>query len=152
MSFTESSQKDAKNRIKKVMTFGTFDLFHPWHVYYLSEAEKLGDSLSIIIARDARVRTIKGRAPHDSEDIRQSNVAHAFRDAEVILGDEQDIFAPLRAYQPDILVFGYDQRVPEEKIRELFPAIEMMRIGGFEPERWKSSILRAAKEQNEDTI
>jgi bifunctional ADP-heptose synthase (sugar kinase/adenylyltransferase) len=28
-----------KNRI--VMTFGTFDLFHPGHIYYLSEAKKL---------------------------------------------------------------------------------------------------------------
>ena len=28
-------------QLKKVMAFGTFDLFHPGHIYYLSEAEKL---------------------------------------------------------------------------------------------------------------
>jgi glycerol-3-phosphate cytidylyltransferase-like family protein len=41
MSFTESSHLDAKNRAKKVMAFGTFDIFHPGHVYYLTEAERL---------------------------------------------------------------------------------------------------------------
>jgi glycerol-3-phosphate cytidylyltransferase-like family protein len=60
----------------------------------------------------------------------------------VILGDESDIFVPIRLYEPDILVFGYDQQVPEEQIRELFPEIEIVRIGSYEPERWKTSLLR----------
>jgi bifunctional ADP-heptose synthase (sugar kinase/adenylyltransferase) len=67
MSFTESSQRDAKNRIKKsdsllrnppferVMCFGTFDLFHPGHIYYVSEAGKLAREMTIVIARDHRV-------------------------------------------------------------------------------------------------
>jgi glycerol-3-phosphate cytidylyltransferase-like family protein len=74
-------------------------------------------------------------------------VSHAFRTAEVILGDEEDIFAPLFIYTPDILAFGYDQRVPEEKIKELFPTIEIARVGSYEPEKWKSSLLRAQKEK-----
>ena len=61
---------------------------------------------------------------------------------QVILGDEKDIFVPLRLYKPDILAFGYDQYVPEDKIRQLFPDIEIVHIGGYETERWKSSILR----------
>jgi FAD synthetase len=124
------------------MCFGTFDIFHPGHVYYISEAEKLGDSLIIVIARDARVTKIKWRPPHDSEDIRLTNVSCAFRNATVILGDASDIFAPLRQYAPDILAFGYDQKVPEEEIRELFSHIEIVRIGGYEVEKWKSSLLR----------
>jgi glycerol-3-phosphate cytidylyltransferase-like family protein len=60
----------------------------------------------------------------------------------VILGDASDIFAPLRQYAPDILAFGYDQKVPEEEIRELFSHIEIVRIGGYEVEKWKSSLLR----------
>lgn len=127
---------------KRVMCFGTFDIFHPWHNYYLSEAKKLGESLIVVIARDKRVEKIKWRPPQDLEHIRLSNVADTFRNAEVILGDEDDIFFPLRKYSPDILAFGYDQKVPEEKIRELFPEIEIVRIGWYEPEKWKSSLLR----------
>jgi glycerol-3-phosphate cytidylyltransferase-like family protein len=73
--------------------------------------------------------------------------------ARVILGHESDIFAPIRELSPDLLAFGYDQRVPEEKIRELFPDIGIVRIEGHEIEKWKSSILRIeqAKILDEDT-
>ncbi len=47
-----------KERIT-VMTFGTFDMFHPGHEYYLSEARKLGDTLITIVARDVTVTRIK---------------------------------------------------------------------------------------------
>jgi FAD synthetase len=42
-----------------VMTFGTFDLLHPGHLHYLSEAKKLGDYLITIVARDATVERLK---------------------------------------------------------------------------------------------
>lgn len=96
----------------------------------------------IVIARDARVEKIKWRLPQDTELIRQQNVANTFNEAQVILWDELDIFAPLREHHPDILVFWYDQRVPEDIIREKFPQIEIVRIGGFETNKWKSSLLR----------
>jgi glycerol-3-phosphate cytidylyltransferase-like family protein len=74
--------------------------------------------------------------------LRQKHVQDAFPEATVILGDVDDIFAPLMKYQPDILVFGYDQRVPEEKLHELFPTLVFARIGGYETDTWKSSKLR----------
>jgi glycerol-3-phosphate cytidylyltransferase-like family protein len=69
-------------------------------------------------------------------------VKKAFPKASVILGHESDIFAPIREFSPDLLAFGYDQRVPEDNIRELFPDIEIVRMSGYEVEKWKSSILR----------
>ncbi len=69
-------------------------------------------------------------------------VKEHFPGAEVILGHSCDIFAPIRERSPDLLSFGYDQRVPEEKLRELFPTIEIVRIEGHEPDKHKSSILR----------
>jgi hypothetical protein len=44
-------------------------------------------------------------------------------------------------------VFGYDQLIPEEELHELFPAIAMERIGGFETEKWKSSLLRSEQKK-----
>jgi bifunctional ADP-heptose synthase (sugar kinase/adenylyltransferase) len=67
MSFTDSSHSDAKsiqkNRDKPlldkefdhVMCFGTFDIFHPGHEFYLREAQKFASKMTIVIARDARV-------------------------------------------------------------------------------------------------
>ncbi len=74
----------------------------------------------------------------------------AFPDADVILGDESDIFAPIRTLHPDLLAFGYDQRVPEEKLHELFPTLEFVRIGGYETEKWKSSKLRIRKQNQKN--
>lgn len=128
------------------MCFGTFDIFHPGHVYYLSEAEKLAPDMTIVIARDTRVEKLKGQKTYNSEDVRLKNVANAFDKSGVILGDEEDIFVPIRQLHPDVLAFGYDQRVPEEQIRKLFPDIEIVRIGWYQTDKWKSSLLRDIKE------
>ncbi len=124
------------------MCFGTFDIFHPGHEYYLSEAQKLADTMTIVIARDHRVSAGKWRDPVHDELLRRDIVERAFPDARVILWDESDILAPIRKYQPDLLAFGYDQRVPVELLHEKFPQIEIVRIGGYETEKYKSSILR----------
>jgi FAD synthetase len=124
------------------MTFGTFDIFHPGHQYYLSEAKNLADHMTVVIARDHRVFSGKWRDPLHDEQTRLQWVKTAFPEATVILGHESDIFAPIREHTPDLLAFGYDQRVPENKLEELFPHIQIVRIGGFETEKWKSSILR----------
>ncbi len=150
MSFTESSQRDAKNRIntsqkqrfQHVMCFGTFDIFHPGHEYYISESAKLARHMTIVIARDHRVFSGKGRDPIHDELLRKQSVERVFPHAKVILGNESDIFAPIREIWPDILSFGYDQGVPEDKIHELFPNIEIVRISWYETEIYKSSILR----------
>lgn len=110
------------------MTFGTFDLFHPGHRYYLNESSKLADSLIVVIARDHRVFSGKGKNPIHDEISRYNSVVENFPNALVVLGDESDIFAPIRKHSPDILSFGYDQKVPEDKIRELFPRIQVVRI------------------------
>jgi cytidyltransferase-like protein len=151
MLVADSYHLDAKNSTKNthkkhynhVMCFGTFDIFHPGHQFYLSEAQKLADTMTIVIARDHRVFSGKWRDPVHSEQLRRDMVERAFPDAHVILGHESDIFSPLRELQPDLLAFGYDQRVPEERIRELFPHIEIVRIEWYETEKWKSSILRS---------
>jgi glycerol-3-phosphate cytidylyltransferase-like family protein len=67
MSFADPNLLDAKNSAKNtdknipkeyfghVMCFGTFDIFHPGHQFYLSEAAKLATCMTIVIARDHRV-------------------------------------------------------------------------------------------------
>lgn len=44
---------------KIVMAFGTFDVFHPGHEYYLTQAKKYGDILIVVVARDKTVEKVK---------------------------------------------------------------------------------------------
>ena len=42
--------------MRRVVATGTFDILHPGHVLYLSEARKLGDELYVIVARDSTIK------------------------------------------------------------------------------------------------
>ena len=56
------------------MGFGTFDVLHPGHLFYLEELGRLGDKLIIVIARDKNVARIKGNPPHFNETERLQTV------------------------------------------------------------------------------
>ncbi len=55
----DSLKAHGEKQFDHVMTFGTFDIFHPGHVFYLSEAQKFADTMTVVIARDARVLRVK---------------------------------------------------------------------------------------------
>ena len=129
-----------------VMTFGTFDRFHPGHEYYLREAHKKWDRLITIIARDSTVGRIKWKLPRDTEDMRLWNVLASGLTEQAILWSLSDPYQAILTYTPDILCFGYDQNsfngiALEQFLQEHHLVPEIIRIDPFEPEKWKSSLL-----------
>ena len=134
----------------RVMTFGTFDNFHPGHLSYLSQAGFFGDELIVVIARDKNVLKIKGRLPIEDEIVRQHKVENAIFDlglkGEVILGSLEDRWQVVRKYRPDIICLGYDQKVDLEALEEIISSerffCEIKRLEPFHPEKYKSSLGR----------
>lgn len=126
------------------MGFGTFDAVHPGHLFYLNELKKLGDELVIVIARDDNVERIKGRRPHFSEAERKAAIEKTGLADKVVLGHESDFHKVLHDHEPDVLGFGYDQRVNIDQLQLKFPNIEMVRLSSHQPEKYKSSIIKAA--------
>lgn len=59
----------------RVLTLGTFDLFHPGHLRLLRRASKFG-ALYVGVNSDRFVETYKGRPPTEDEKRRLYNVAH----------------------------------------------------------------------------
>ena len=49
----------------RVMASGVFDIVHPGHIHYLTEARKLGDELFVVVASDAIVERRKQRPVMD---------------------------------------------------------------------------------------
>ena len=91
----------------RVLATGTFDLLHPGHVLYLTEARLLGDELYVIVARDSMIK--HKPKPIISEEQRLTMV-NAFKIVDrVVLGSETDMFEPLKEIRPDIVAIGYDQ-------------------------------------------
>lgn len=100
----------------KVMATGTFDLLHMGHIYYLKEAEKLGDKLVVVVATDKTVRRLK-HEPVNPEEVRLNLIKELKVVDEAYLGHEDDIYEIVEEIKPDIIALGFDQIHDENTIK-----------------------------------
>jgi len=100
--------------VTRVVAQGTFDLLHPGHVHYLSDAAGMGETLHVIIARSENV-THK-EPPVIPDEQRREMVAALKPVDEAHLGHPEDIFVPIERIDPDVIALGYDQHHDEEKL------------------------------------
>ncbi|WP_292392364.1 FAD synthase [Methanoculleus sp. UBA303] len=116
-----------------VVATGTFDILHPGHLYYLEESRKLGDELSVIVARDANVKHKPRPILPEDQRLRMVQalkpVDHAF------LGDLHDMFRPIAEIGPDIITLGFNQHFDEENLRQRLRSrglnADVARIAGY---------------------
>lgn len=133
-----------------VLTFGSFDILHEGHHYYLSEAKKYARQLITILARDITIERVKWKAPYYGELTRKKYLEASWLSDKVELWVLENPFIWLEKYRPKIIVLGYDQRgkfVDElpAKLKELWLSQTLiLRTESLEPERYKSSKLREA--------
>lgn len=92
----------------KVMATGTFDLLHMGHIYYLTEAKKLGDALVVVVATDSTVKKLK-HDPITPQEIRVNLIKQLKMVDEAYLGHEGDMYTIVEEIRPDIIALGFDQ-------------------------------------------
>ncbi len=126
--------------MSRVILFGTFDLLHPGHEFVFNEAAKLG-TVTVIVARDTSVERIKKRKPMETEVIRAENIRKKFPAFTVELGSSTDFFEPILKHKPDLILLGYDQKLPPGIAEEMLPA-PVLRLPGYKPEVFKSSLMK----------
>ena len=119
--------------MKRIVATGTFDILHPGHLYYLEQSKKLGDELTVIVARDVNVK--HKPKPIIPEAQRRRMVAALRCVDHAILGDETDMFRPITEIRPDIITIGFNQHFDEESLRRQLIArkipAEIVRIGKY---------------------
>lgn len=125
----------------KVLTFGTFDIVHKGHEYYLQKAKKFGNELIVIIARDKNVLLERGKLPLNHETKRKEHVELLNIADKVMLGYEDNRLRIIQELKPDIICLGYDQNSlsVEKFIVDNNLDIKIVRIDAFKPEIFKSS-------------
>jgi len=101
----------------RVMATGVFDLLHPGHIHYLTEAKKLGDELVVVVARTSTAERFKHR-PIVSEAQRVEMVAALKPVDRAVLGNVGDIFDILTDLRPDVIALGFDQAHGDAKVVE----------------------------------
>lgn len=96
--------------MKKVFVNGTFDILHTGHLALLNFAKSLGDTLTVGIDSDARVRMLKGNnRPVFTATERQNLLQNLKVVNEVFIFDTDDELINL-VKQSDIMVKGSDYR------------------------------------------
>ena len=132
--------------MKKVMCAGTFDIIHPGHLYYLSEAKKYGDKLIVVVARDETSKTFKSKNPAHNEKKRLESTRMLKIVDEAVLGNKGDIFNIIEEIKPDVICLGYDQKIQkqqlEDELKKRGIKAEIIRIGSYMPNIYKSSKLK----------
>jgi FAD synthetase len=118
----------------RVLATGTFDILHPGHLRYLSEAKALGDELYVIVARDSMVK--HKPKPIVPEGQRLAMVSALRIVDKAVLGSETDMFEPLREIKPDIIALGknqfFDEKELEARLKMHAINAKVVRINTFE--------------------
>lgn len=101
---------------KIVFTNGCFDIIHPGHVDYLSQARDLGDFLVLGLNTDNSVKRLNKAAnrPINNEQARALVLAGLGCVDAIVLFDEETPYELIKFLQPNVLVKGDDYAI--EKI------------------------------------
>ncbi|MDO6619993.1 adenylyltransferase/cytidyltransferase family protein [Shewanella sp. 6_MG-2023] len=93
----------------KIITFGTFDMFHIGHLNILERAKEQGDRLIVGVSSDALNFSKKSRNPICDEDARMRIVSALKCVDEVFLEESLALKAEyIQRYQADCLIMGDD--------------------------------------------
>ena len=95
--------------MKIVMAFGSFDVLHPGHLYFLNQAKSKGDKLIVVIALDKTIEKVKGEKPKYNERQRLEHVKGMPMVDKAVLGYEKDPYEIIEEINPDIICLGYYQ-------------------------------------------
>ncbi len=128
-----------------VLTFGTFDIFHPGHEYYLREAKKHGDTLVTIIARDETVKNLKKYTPRNDEHSRKKTVEESGIPDKILLGELENYYNCIIDQQADVICLWYDQRHLADWLQQFLQShklqVKIIRLDPFQEDIYKSSKL-----------
>ena len=94
--------------MKRVLTYGTFDLFHEGHVRILKRAKALGDYLIVAISSD-EFNQLKGKKSVMSYQQRKE-VVEAIRYVDLVIpeNDWEQKISDVQKYEVDVFVMGDD--------------------------------------------
>ncbi|WP_246987794.1 FAD synthase [Halorientalis marina] len=100
----------------RVVAQGTFDILHPGHAHYLSEAAAMGEELHVIVAR--RENVTHKDPPVLPNRQRRDMVAALDPVDDARVGHPEDFFVPIRDIDPDVIALGFDQHHDEEALAD----------------------------------
>ena len=114
--------------MKRIITFGTFDVFHIGHLRILERARELGNYLIVGISTDKMNFDKKGRYPIYSQDERREIVA-ALRCVDEVFWEESlsQKRHYLQTYRANVLVMGNDWAGKFDEFKDICEVVYLPR-------------------------
>ena len=131
--------------MKKVITYGTFDLFHIGHLNILKRAKKLGDYLIVGVSSD-KFNSLKGKKSYNPLEDRVAIIECLECVDKVIIEEswEQKI-KDIKKYDIDIFVMGDDWKGKFDFLNEYCEVVYLPRTAGISTTKIKKDLCRALK-------
>lgn len=126
--------------MKKVITYGTFDLFHYGHLKILERAKRLGDYLIVAVSTD-EFNQIKGKKcvyPYEH----RAEIVEAIKFVDEVIPEtewkqkKQDVIT----HQVDIFVMGSDWEGRFDELKELCEVVYLPRTPDISSTDIKSNV------------
>ena len=117
--------------MRRVITFGTYDLFHIGHLNILRRAAELGTELVVGVSSDALNYSKKGKYPVYNEGDRMAIVQAIQYVDEVFLEESLELKgAYIQEHKADLLVMGDDWEGRFDSMREYCDVLYLPRTEG----------------------
>lgn len=128
--------------MKRILTYGTYDLLHYGHVRLLKRAKALGDYLIVAISTD-EFNAIKGKKAYHNYEIRKE-ILEAIRYVDLVIPEtdwEQKI-DDVKKYNVDTVVMGSDWTGNEkfEVLRDYCEVVYLDRTEGISTTKIKNDL------------
>ena len=108
-----------------ILAFGTFDPLHEGHQYFLTEAKKYGNHLTVIVTRDQHIEHFKHRQPRQNENERLAAIRALPCVDETYLSDQNLDWANLSKLQPNLIILGFDQNSLAAALPPNLPIVQL---------------------------
>ncbi len=128
--------------MKRVLTYGTYDLLHYGHIRLLKRAKALGDYLIVAISTD-EFNAVKGKkAYHDYETRREMLEAVRYVDLVIPEKDWEQKIDDVKNYHVDIVAMGSDWEGNEkfEVLKEYCEVVYLDRTEGVSTTKIKREL------------
>ena len=128
--------------MKRILTYGTFDLLHFGHIEILRRAKALGDYLIVAVSTDEFNKIKNKKAYHNYETRKKMLEAIRYVDLVIPENDWEQKISDVKEYKVDMVVMGSDWKNNEnfEKLKDLCEVVYLPRTEGISTTKIKQDL------------
>ncbi|CDO04999.1 Glycerol-3-phosphate cytidylyltransferase [Oceanobacillus picturae] len=126
--------------MKRVITYGTFDILHPGHIRLLNRARQLGDYLIVGLSTD-EFNTMKGKTAYYTFEQRK-DILEALQDVDKVIPENTwgQKITDIASYSIDTFVMGNDWEGEFDYLKEHCEVIYLPRTTGISTTQIKKDL------------